>query len=106
MQEQSAGTGSGSSGLWEHLEEFVRDHVQRFIQSFLEEEVTALLGRTKSARRTAVDASPGYRNGHGKPRWLALMMGTITVRRPHVRGFAEEPATLTKESMMPLRLGR
>ena len=52
-----------ASSSWERLEEFVREHVQRFIQALLEEEVTELLGRTKSVRREAVDASPGYRNG-------------------------------------------
>src|SRR5215510_9335931 len=69
---------------WDRLEEFVREHVQRFIQALLEEEVTELLGRTKSARREAVDATPGYRNGYGKPRRLTLTNGTITVRRPRL----------------------
>jgi len=44
------------SKTWEHLEDFVREHIQRFIQTLLEEEITELLGRTKSARREAVDA--------------------------------------------------
>ncbi len=78
-----------SSSTWERLEEFVREHVQRFIQVLLEEEVTELVGRTKSARREAVDAAPGDRNGHGKPRRLTLTSGTITVRRPRVRGLTE-----------------
>jgi len=56
-----------ASSTWERLEEFVRAHVQRFIQALLEEEVSELLGRTKSTRREAVDAAPGYRNGYGKP---------------------------------------
>jgi hypothetical protein len=30
-----------SSEMWERLEVFVREHIQRFIQSLLEEEVTA-----------------------------------------------------------------
>ena len=55
---------------WEHLEDFVREHVQGFIQALLEEEVTELLRRTKSARREPVDAAQGYRNGYGKPRRL------------------------------------
>jgi putative transposase len=78
-----------SSHLWEQLEGFVREHIQRFIQALLEEEVTALLGRPKSARRASVDASAGMRNGHGKSRRLSLSAGTITVRRPRVRGMAE-----------------
>jgi transposase-like protein len=67
----------------------VREHVQQFIQSLLEEEVTELLGRVKSARRDAVDAAPGYRNGYGKPRHLTLTSGTITVRRPRIRDLNE-----------------
>ncbi len=47
------------NSTWGHLEGFVRDHVQRFIQALLEEEVTELLGRAKSARREAVDAPEG-----------------------------------------------
>ena len=74
---------------WEHLEDFVREHIQQFIQALLEEEVTEILGRTKSARREAVDAAPGYRNGYGKPRQLTLTSGTITVRRPRVRDLNE-----------------
>src|SRR5688572_13237128 len=45
-----------------------------------------LLGRDKSERREAVDAGAGYRNGYGKPRRLSMTSGTITVRRPRVRG--------------------
>ncbi|WP_447974627.1 IS256 family transposase [Nitrospira sp. Kam-Ns4a] len=90
MQEQNTGNGSPSSQeWWEHLEDFVRGHIQRFIQSLVEDEVTERLGRKKSARRAAVDAPEGYRNGYGKPRKLTLTCGTITVRRPRVRGLAE-----------------
>jgi transposase-like protein len=78
-----------SSDMWERLEVFVRDHIQRFIQTLLEEEVTTLLGRPKAARRGAVDASAGMRNGYGKPRRLSLTAGTISVRRPRVRGLNE-----------------
>src|SRR5689334_21680110 len=78
-----------ASSTWEHLEDFVREHVQQFIQALLEEEVTELLGRTKSARREVVDAPPGYRNGYGKPRRLTLTSGAITVRRPRVRDLNE-----------------
>ena len=63
-----------ASSTWERLEDFVREHVQRFIQSLLEEEVTELLGRTKSARREAVDPAPGYHNGYGKPRQVQRPM--------------------------------
>lgn len=78
-----------ASSTWERLEEFVREHVQQFIQALLEEEVTEVLGRTKSARREATDAAPEYRNGYGKPRRLTLTSGTITVRRPRIRDLNE-----------------
>jgi hypothetical protein len=32
MQEQSTGTGVESRHLWDHLEEFVRGHIQHFVQ--------------------------------------------------------------------------
>jgi len=48
--------------------------------------VDELLGRGKSERRKAVDPAPGYRNGYGKPRKLTLSNGTVTLRRPRVRG--------------------
>ena len=71
------------------MEAFARTHVQEFIQQLVEEEVTELLGRPKSARRSVVDALVGARNGRGKPRKLALMNGTITMRRPRVRDLEE-----------------
>jgi transposase-like protein len=90
MTEQNTGAGSSSSReWWDQLEDFVRGHIQRFIQSLVEDEVTERLGRKKSERRAAVDAPEGYRNGYGKPRKLAMTIGTITVRRPRVRGLAE-----------------
>jgi hypothetical protein len=37
----------------------------------------------------AIDAPEGYRNGYGRPQKLAMLGGTITVRRPRVRGLTE-----------------
>jgi len=74
---------------FETLEDYVRAKAQELIQEVLEAEVTELLGRNKSERRAEVDAPPGYRNGHGKPRKLTLGSGTITLRRPRVRGLDE-----------------
>ena len=56
------------------------------MQELLAEEVSALLGRGRYERRAVVDAAPGYRNGHRRPRRLALTSGTVTLRRPRVRG--------------------
>ena len=89
MNEQNIGMGVESRNLWDHLEDFVRGHIQQFVQRLLVEEVTMRLGRAKSERRAALDAPEGYRNGYGKPRKLALTCGTIVVRRPRVRALAE-----------------
>ena len=89
MVEKSTEERFGSRPIWEQLESMARERIQWFIQELLEEEVTALVGRRKSARRVGVDAPQVYRNGHGKPRQLAMMGGTIEVRRPRVRGLEE-----------------
>jgi putative transposase len=87
MRKDIAGPGRKSTTpMWESLEELVREKAQQMIQQILEEEVTELLGRQKSERKAAVDAAPGYRNGYGKPRRLSRSSGTITLRRPRVRG--------------------
>ena len=78
-----------SSLTWEDLETCLRSKMRVWLQELLEAEVDELLGRRKSARRPAVDGAPGYRSGHGKPRRLTLCNGTITVRRPRVRGLQE-----------------
>ena len=90
MREDIAGPqGASSRPMWETLEGMVREKAQEFIQQIMEEEVTELLGREKSERKTVVDPVPGYRNGYGKPRRLPMSSGTITLRRPRVRGVEE-----------------
>jgi len=89
MGEKSTKGHEASRVVWTNIEGFAREQVQLFLQMVLEEEVTELLGRAKSARRETVEAAPGYRNGHGEPRRLALTCGTVTVRRPRVRGLEE-----------------
>lgn len=75
------------------METWLRLRMQECVQAVVEDEVTEFLGRAKSVRRVAVDAVVGYRNGHGKPRRLALTSGTITVKRPRVRGLEEQFAS-------------
>jgi putative transposase len=89
IREDTASQARSSKVVWESLESFVRGEVQQFIQALLEEEVTELLGRAKSERRSEPQSPPGYRNGHGKPRRLCLSSGTVEVRRPRVRGLEE-----------------
>jgi len=85
VEKKSSVGGAASSPVWATLEAFARQQIQGFVQRLLEEEVTELLGRGKSVRCGPGEAA-GYRNGYGKPRGLALASGTITVRRPRVRG--------------------
>ena len=89
MSECITQTVGAQAPTWETLEQWVQGQVQQLIQDLLEAEVTELLGRCKSQRRSAVDPEPGYRNGHGEPRQLTMGSGTVTVRRPRVRGLEE-----------------
>jgi transposase-like protein len=86
MKEQSIIEVRESRPGWEALETYAREGIRRLLQQLLEEEVAEALGRRRYERREGVDAAPGYRNGWGKPRGLSLMSGTITLRRPRVRG--------------------
>ena len=70
---------------YEMLEECIRMKAQKFIQEVFEGEVNEFLGRGKSERiKPGIDVVKGYRNGYGRPRRLALMNGTVTIRRPRV----------------------
>lgn len=89
MREQTIEGLDPSRVTWESLEAMGRLRIQRWLQDLLEEEVTMLLGRGKSERIAVVDGSRAYRNGHGKPRRLAMSCGTVSVRRPRVRGLEE-----------------
>lgn len=89
MVEKSTEGAFGSRTIWQELEAMARGRIQEFLGELLKEEVTVLVGRQKSERRGAVDAPAVYRNGYGKPRKLAMMGGTIEVRRPRVRGLEE-----------------
>ena len=71
MKEQSIIEVGESRPVWESLEGFARQGVQRLLQQVLEEEVEQVLGRARYERRDGVDATPGYRNGFGKPRRLS-----------------------------------
>jgi transposase-like protein len=89
MRKENIRRPSESRAHWEDLDEWVRGQVQGLIQELLEEEITEFFGRAKSARRSALDSVPGYRNGYGKPRRLTMSSGTIQVRRPRVRNVEE-----------------
>jgi transposase-like protein len=87
-QPHSRTTVDSVSVAFEQLEDFARQGVQRLLQQVLEEEVEALLCRTRSERREP-ETPVGYRNGYGKERRLATSIGTLSVRRPRVRNTQE-----------------
>jgi putative transposase len=93
MPEHTGTHQSPSTVVWENLEETIRQQIQGWLQDLLDEEVTVFLGRAKSKRRdpgSPTGTPPaGYRNGHGQPRSVTTAAGTITVRRPRVRGLEE-----------------
>lgn len=82
-------TERASRVCWEELEGWVRSQVREWIQFLLEEEVTELLGRQRCQRRQRIDTPKGYCNGYHDPRHLTLSCGTVSVRRPRVRGLEE-----------------
>jgi transposase-like protein len=89
MEKYTTSSRGTSRPAWETLESFARQSVQQLLQRVLEEEVTEFLGRERCERRKAIDDERGYRNGYGKERQLSMSSGTITVRRPRVRGLEE-----------------
>ena len=89
MKKKNTETVAASSPTGETLEAYARQSMQQLLQRMLEEEVDGVLGRGRYKRREAIDADAGYRNGFGKPRRLSLTSGTITLRRPRVRGLNE-----------------
>ena len=102
MGKKSTESRSESRPEWEQLEDWVRGQVQRLIQELLEEEVTAFLGRAKSALRSDSDNDTGYRNGYGRARRLTLSSGTIQLRRPRVRDTEEQ----FESRLLPLFVNR
>jgi len=67
MKERSILEVGKSRPIWENLEAFARQGVQRLLQQLLEEEVEDVLGRRRYERRASVDATPGYRTGLASP---------------------------------------
>ena len=102
MRESTLESVAPSMPTFATLEAWARSSIQDLLQLVLEEEVTEFLGRTRYQRRSAVDATPGSRNGHGKPRRVSLMSGTVQVRRPRVRGLEER----FESRILPLFLRR
>jgi transposase-like protein len=94
------GASEESRVCFEQLEDWVRGKIQGWVQELLEEEVTELLGRGKSERRSQVDAPAGYRNGYGKQRRLTLSSGDFELA---LRGLLGQEAPLSASTVARLK---
>jgi putative transposase len=72
-----------SRDLAEVVEEVARLGARLLLQTALEAEVTAFLGRDRYQRDP--DANPGHRNGH-QPITVKTTSGPLTLQRPKLRG--------------------
>ena len=59
--------------FYAELEQFAREKIRGHLQDLLEQEVREWLGREKSERKVKAVEQPGYRNGYGRPRRLAMV---------------------------------
>jgi transposase-like protein len=76
----------GSADLAGALEKVARLGAQLIIQSAMEAEVQAVLGRARYQRRASIgDAPAGSRNGY-RPVTVKTTTGPVTVARPRLRG--------------------
>jgi transposase-like protein len=76
--------------LAEVVEEVARLGAQLLLQTALETEVTAFLGRERYQRDP--DANPGHRNGH-QPVTIKTTSGPVTLERPKLRGTGQRFAS-------------
>lgn len=89
MVEKHIGGSESKEIFYAELEQFAREKIRGHLQDLLEQEVSEWLGREKSERKVNADEQPGYRNGYGRPRRLAMSLGTIEIERPRVRDLSE-----------------
>jgi transposase-like protein len=79
----------GERELGEVIEDVARLGARLIIQTALEAEVDAFLGRARYQRSaTAADARPGMRNGYS-PATVKTTAGPVTIQRPKLRGTTE-----------------
>jgi hypothetical protein len=79
----------GERELGEVIEDVARLGARLIIQTALEAEVDAFLGRARYQRSAAAeDARPGSRNGYS-PATVKTTAGPVTIARPKLRGTAE-----------------
>ena len=81
MRKESSRSPSESRAHWEDLEEWVRGQIQGLIQELLEEEITELLGRAKSARGSTLDGAPESATSRSGSRGVCCRCSPARARR-------------------------
>ena len=89
MEQKTTTQPSSSSQMWERLEAFVREQVQQFIQALLEEEVTRACWDGPNRPVGPPWMPPRAAQRIREAPAAEFNRGTITVRRPRVRGLGE-----------------
>ena len=79
----------GSRELVEIVEDVARLGAQLIIQTAVEAEVTAFLGRARYQRADDGEGSAGSRNGYQPATAIKTTAGPVEVRRPKLRGTAD-----------------
>jgi len=100
---------SPTSVQFSELEDFARQHIQKWLQELLEQEVTEFFGRGRYERQdegSGLGKRKGHRNGYGKPRNLTTRLGTVEVRRPRVRGLEKGEEEQFESKVLPLFASR
>jgi transposase-like protein len=79
----------GSRELTEIIEDVARLGAQLIIQTAVEAEVTAFLGRARYERAGGERCGAGMRNGYQPPSAIKTTAGPVMVQRPKLRGTSE-----------------
>ena len=79
----------GSRELVEVIEDVARLGAQLIIQTAVEAEVTAFLGRARYERAGGEQCGAGSRNGYQPPTAIKTTAGPVNVQRPKLRGTSE-----------------
>ncbi|MGV1050476.1 MAG: IS256 family transposase [Solirubrobacterales bacterium] len=79
----------GSRELVEIIEDVARLGAQLIIQTAVEAEVTAFLGRARYERANGEQCGAGMRNGYQPPAAIKTTAGPVSVQRPKLRGTSE-----------------
>lgn len=79
------------------LEELCRSKIGELLQAYLDAEVDELIARRRY-ERVGDDSPAVYRNGHDPQRLVTTPAGSVTIRRPRLRGQSYESTVIPKHA--------